>query len=135
MADHPPARDKRCHNCAFTCRPLDDKRLKAAPTAGLSRRPVINFLLPANYDRGELLIGGRPRFKVLEVVGGRLRRLVGIIEELSFTTVRQRLAAYLLKKGETEGRPMDRGLTFFWMAAIRRSRPRSAQCGNWCRVI
>lgn len=42
-----------------------------------------------------------------------MRRLVGIIEELSFTTVRQRLAAYLLKKGETEGRPMGRGLTFF----------------------
>jgi CRP/FNR family transcriptional regulator, cyclic AMP receptor protein len=29
--------------------------------------------------------------KVLAVVGSRLRRLVGIIEELSFTTVRQRL--------------------------------------------
>src|SRR3954467_1678655 len=29
--------------------------------------------------------------KVLQVVGGRLRRLVGIIEELSFTTVRHRL--------------------------------------------
>ncbi|HSU33647.1 MAG TPA: Crp/Fnr family transcriptional regulator [Bryobacteraceae bacterium] len=51
-------------------------------------------------------------FKVLEVVGGRLRRLVGIIEELSFTTVRQRLAAYLLKKAEAEGRPMGRGVAF-----------------------
>jgi CRP/FNR family transcriptional regulator len=50
--------------------------------------------------------------KVLEVVGGRLRRLVGIIEELSFTTVRQRLAAYLLKKAEAEGRQTGRGLTF-----------------------
>src|SRR6185437_9429415 len=29
--------------------------------------------------------------KVLTVVGSRLRNLVGIIEELSFTTVRQRL--------------------------------------------
>jgi CRP/FNR family transcriptional regulator len=35
--------------------------------------------------------------KVLRVVGGRLRRLVGIIEELSFTTVRSRLAALLLR--------------------------------------
>jgi CRP/FNR family transcriptional regulator len=33
--------------------------------------------------------------KVLRVVGARLRRLVGIIEELSFTTVRHRLASYL----------------------------------------
>jgi len=35
--------------------------------------------------------------KVLKVVGRRLRALVGIIEELSFTTVRQRLIAYLLR--------------------------------------
>ena len=35
--------------------------------------------------------------KVLRVVGARLRRLVGIIEELSFTTVRHRLASYLVR--------------------------------------
>jgi CRP/FNR family transcriptional regulator len=41
--------------------------------------------------------------KVLKVVGGRLRRLVGIIEELSFTTVRHRLIAFLLRLARTEG--------------------------------
>lgn len=41
--------------------------------------------------------------KVLRVVGGRLRRLVGIIEELSFTTVRSRLAALLLRLANKEG--------------------------------
>jgi CRP/FNR family transcriptional regulator, cyclic AMP receptor protein len=35
--------------------------------------------------------------KVLRVVGIRLRRLVGIIEELSFTTVRSRLISFLLR--------------------------------------
>jgi CRP-like cAMP-binding protein len=35
--------------------------------------------------------------KALRVVGFRLRRLVGIIEELSFTTVRHRLASFLLR--------------------------------------
>lgn len=35
--------------------------------------------------------------KVLKVVGGRLRKLVGIIEELSFTTVRSRLISVLLR--------------------------------------
>jgi CRP/FNR family transcriptional regulator len=35
--------------------------------------------------------------KVLRVVGGRLRRLVGIIEELSFATVQHRLASLLLR--------------------------------------
>jgi CRP/FNR family transcriptional regulator, cyclic AMP receptor protein len=41
--------------------------------------------------------------KVLQVVGARLRRLVGIIEELSFTTVRHRLAALLVRLARTSG--------------------------------
>jgi len=41
--------------------------------------------------------------KVLRVVGGRLRRLVGIIEELSFTTVRHRLIALLVRLAKAEG--------------------------------
>jgi CRP/FNR family transcriptional regulator, cyclic AMP receptor protein len=47
--------------------------------------------------------------KVLQVVGARLRRLVGIIEELSFATVRHRLISWLLRQAETEGRATDRG--------------------------
>jgi CRP/FNR family transcriptional regulator len=42
--------------------------------------------------------------KVLRVVGGRLRRLVGIIEELSFTTVRHRLIALLVRLGRSEAK-------------------------------
>lgn len=42
--------------------------------------------------------------KVLRVVGARLRRLVGIIEELSFTTVRHRLAAFLLRLAKASGK-------------------------------
>jgi CRP/FNR family transcriptional regulator len=41
--------------------------------------------------------------KVLTVVGSRLRRLVGIIEELSFTTVRHRLISHLLRLAEDIG--------------------------------
>ena len=50
--------------------------------------------------------------KVLSVVGARLRRLVGIIEELSFTTIRQRLIAMLVKLAESEGKKTDRGIEF-----------------------
>ena len=50
--------------------------------------------------------------KVLTVVGARLRRLVGIIEELSFTTVRQRLISALIKLAESEGRQTERGIEF-----------------------
>jgi CRP/FNR family transcriptional regulator len=48
--------------------------------------------------------------KVLRIVGARLRRLVGIIEELSFTTVRHRLAAYLLRLGQKSGKRTTAGV-------------------------
>lgn len=47
--------------------------------------------------------------KVLRVVGARLRRLVGIIEELSFTTVRHRLASFLLRLAQREGKRVAGG--------------------------
>ncbi len=48
--------------------------------------------------------------KVLRVVGTRLRRLVGIIEELSFTTVRHRLASFLLRLAQREGKRTAEGV-------------------------
>jgi len=48
--------------------------------------------------------------KVLRVVGARLRRLVGIIEELSFTTVRHRLAAFLVRLARREGTRTGEGI-------------------------
>src|SRR5215468_7573268 len=48
--------------------------------------------------------------KVIAVVGSRLRRLVGIIEELSFTTVRQRLISLLLQLAEKEGTRSKEGI-------------------------
>lgn len=50
--------------------------------------------------------------KVLRVVGIRLRRLVGIIEELSFTTVRHRLAALLVRLARGEGKRAGAGIIF-----------------------
>jgi CRP-like cAMP-binding protein len=48
--------------------------------------------------------------KVLKVVGARLRRLVDIVEELSFTTVRHRLAALLLREAKQGGKRTARGV-------------------------
>lgn len=48
--------------------------------------------------------------KVLRVVGARLRRLVGIIEELSFTTVRHRLAAFLVRLAKASKEGSARGI-------------------------
>lgn len=47
--------------------------------------------------------------KVLKAVGSRLRRLVFLIEELSFTTVRGRLAMLLVRLVRTEGKATARG--------------------------
>jgi CRP/FNR family transcriptional regulator len=50
--------------------------------------------------------------KVLQVVGARLRRLVSIIEELSFTTIRQRLISVLLRLAQSEGKKSSLGIEF-----------------------
>jgi CRP/FNR family transcriptional regulator len=78
----------------------------------------------AAVDHATLLFVGKQDFqalclahpevalKVLRVVGARLRRLVGIIEELSFTTVRHRLASLLLRLAQREGTASGAGLEF-----------------------
>lgn len=48
--------------------------------------------------------------KVIAVVGGRLRRLVNIIEELSFTTVRQRLIGVILRLARETGKVAQDGI-------------------------
>lgn len=48
--------------------------------------------------------------KVIAVVGSRLRRLVGIIEDLSFTTVRQRLIGLILRLAQASGSPTKEGV-------------------------
>ncbi|MGB9074805.1 MAG: Crp/Fnr family transcriptional regulator [Terriglobales bacterium] len=55
--------------------------------------------------------------KMLRVVGARLRRLVGIIEELSFTTVRHRLAAFLVRLAQREGTHTTAGIEITLLAS------------------
>jgi len=50
--------------------------------------------------------------KVLKTVSSRLRQLVAIIEELSFTTVRQRLVSWLLQEAKKKGKATARGIEF-----------------------
>lgn len=50
--------------------------------------------------------------KVLQIVGSRLRRLVGIIEELSFATLRHRLISWLLREAKARGQKSEHGVTF-----------------------
>jgi len=86
------------------------------PGSSIAELPVFDGgSYPASavtVEASELLFVSRPHFratclehpevalKVLQMVGGRLRRLVGIIEELSFSTVRHRLISWLLKRAD-----------------------------------
>ena len=55
--------------------------------------------------------------RMLAMVGARLRRMMGIIEELSFSTIRERLASVLLNLAEIEGKKTERGVAFMLPAS------------------
>ena len=75
--------------------PASAMAIEGAEIAFISRRDFHAFCI----EHPEVAL------KVLSVVGARLRRLVGIIEELSFTTVRHRLASLLLRLPQQPGSP------------------------------
>jgi CRP-like cAMP-binding protein len=62
--------------------------------------------------RGLCLEHPEVALKVLRVVSARLRRLVAIVEELSFTTVHHRLAALLLREARSRGKRGAHGIEF-----------------------
>lgn len=82
--------------------PASAMAVEDAEIAFISRRDFNAFCL----EHPEVAL------KVLSVVGARLRRLVGIIEELSFTTIRQRLISVLIKLAQSQGTKTERGIEF-----------------------
>ena len=50
--------------------------------------------------------------KVIKALGHRLRRMSSLVEDLSFATVRGRLAAYLARMAREEGRQTSQGIEF-----------------------
>ena len=73
------------------------------PASGAAtQRSALLFISRADF-RNICLEHPHLALKVLQVVGARLRRLVGIIEELSFTTVRHRLISWLLRQAQSQG--------------------------------
>jgi CRP/FNR family cyclic AMP-dependent transcriptional regulator len=90
--------------------PVFDGGLYPASAAALQPSELV-FLSRHDF-RAICLENPEVSLKVLQVVGSRLRRLVGIIEELSFTTVRDRLSSWLMRQAKAEGRTSDRGTVF-----------------------
>ena len=71
------------------------------PASASAASDAVMLFVSKNDFQALCLEHPRVALKVLRVVGARLRRLVGIIEELSFTTVHQRLSAYLCRLAAT----------------------------------
>jgi len=81
--------------------------------ASVSAVEEATLLFVSKQDFQELcLTHPQVALKVMRVVGARLRRLVEIIEELSFSTVRHRLAAALLRLANKEGKRVGNAVVF-----------------------
>jgi len=79
------------------------------PASTMAAKPT-RVLFVSKQDFYSLcLVHPKVALKVLKIVGARLRKLVGIIEELSFTTVRSRLVSFLLRLSK-EGTKTSRGI-------------------------
>jgi CRP/FNR family cyclic AMP-dependent transcriptional regulator len=90
--------------------PVFDGGTYPASASALSKAGVL-FVSKKDF-RALCLQHPEVALKVLKVVGSRLRKLVGVIEELSFTTVRHRLAALLLRLAARRGKQTRRGVEF-----------------------
>lgn len=78
------------------------------PASASAATECVLLFISRNDFRALCLEHPEVALKVLRMVGLRLRRLVGIIEELSFTTVRHRLAALLLRLARDAGKASGR---------------------------
>src|SRR6185312_14888187 len=78
--------------------PLFDGGNYPASTAAVENARI--YFISKQDFHALCLVHPQVPLKVLKVVGARLRRLVGIIEELSFTTVRSRLISVLVRKAK-----------------------------------
>jgi CRP/FNR family transcriptional regulator len=80
------------------------------PASAIALEPTEIVFLPREEFRAFCLERPEVALKVLAAVGGRLRRLVDLIEELSFTTVRQRLVMQLVALAKASGHSVPEGI-------------------------
>jgi len=84
----------------------------AYPATAQTDGPAVLLRLEAEVFRN--ICRQRPELalKVIKVLAHRLRRMSGLVEDLSFATVRGRLIAYLLQLARERGRATRSGLEF-----------------------
>ena len=82
------------------------------PATAEATSSITLLRLPADSFRKICVSNPEMALKVFKVLARRLRHLVGLVEELSFSTVRARLVAYLVRLAEQAGSPTPQGICF-----------------------
>jgi CRP-like cAMP-binding protein len=82
------------------------------PASAEAASSVVLLRVPADSFRKTCLQNPEMALKVFKVLGHRLRHLVSLVEELSFSTVRARLIAYLVRLAEENGHQTPQGIHF-----------------------
>lgn len=82
------------------------------PATAEATTPAIVMCLRAEHFRNICMQHPGVALKVMKALAHRLRRMGSLVEELSFTTVRGRLAAHLASLAREEGRQTPEGTEF-----------------------
>lgn len=82
------------------------------PATAVAASATVLLRLQADEFRRICLQNPELALKVFKVLGHRLRQLMSLVEDLSFSTVRGRLIAYLLQLAGETGRETPRGIQF-----------------------
>jgi CRP-like cAMP-binding protein len=82
------------------------------PASAEASTATVLLRLPAENFRKICLQNPEMALKVFKVLGHRLRHLVSLVEELSFSTVRGRLIAHLIRLAEETGSRTTEGFCF-----------------------
>jgi CRP-like cAMP-binding protein len=82
------------------------------PASAEATIPTVLLRLPADEFRRICLQNPALALKVFKVLGHRLRQLMTLVENLSFSTVRGRLISYLLQLAAEVGRESPCGIQF-----------------------
>ncbi len=82
------------------------------PASATAAEESVLLLIRKQDVRALCLAHPQVALKVLRAVSVRLRRLVDIVEDLSFTTVHHRLTALVAREAQARGRRTARGVEF-----------------------
>ena|SRR5579864_9170184 len=96
---------------------------------------VALLCLPAGDFRKICVETPQLALKMFKVLGYRMRHLVRLVEELSFSTVRSRLIAHLLQLAEMSGRKTQFGINLSCEKTMRSWQYDLALFENWFRGI